>query len=535
MDAALYCEQFLEKVFYFSLRKTGNEQDAEELASEISIEVLAGLRSGAQPQSFQAWVWRIARNRWARWVGKRCGERIALTEADGLEELPGNEDVEEAVIEADELRRVRRALAFIRSDYRTLLVAHYFEGRSMSAIARALHIPIGTVKTRLARGRRQLKEGMDMAREFGRRSFAPEDITFINNCSSFGGNGQPWTILEHLLYKNIFLEVYNNPETAEALSLELGVALPYMESELEYLTRQTFLSKKDGRYQTAFPIISREAQEQIAKRYEQIAPELTRLITEELDLYAAACERLGEPVQGTTQTYEDAKWTLLMRAVDIHVWSIGDRRQYQYTKRPDGGEWDIVGFQSVDMALPMQIGQHGGYLHEQENLPYVNFNAYRFNFRNIRYRTKDYYDHPEMAALKLICEGQAELCKPWHLEKLEEYGLIRREGESWKPTILVFRQDETSTRFKRFSKEEQERIHDKARRIEALMREQRAFSGKAVEEELPELFRRDEQVREMIVDQAVNDRGYVLEQAFRTGWLKDDETTGRTIGAWITL
>ena len=140
-----------------------------------------------------------------------------------------------------------------------------------------------------------------------------------------------------------------------------------------------------------------------------------------------------------------------------------------------------------------------------------------------------------MAALKLVCEGQAELCKSCHLEKLEEYGLIRREGESWKPTILVFRQNEVSTRFKRFSSEEQEAIHDRARRIEALMREQHEFSGRAVEEELPELFRRDERPRSMIVDQAVNDRGYVLEEAFRTGWLKDDETTGRTIGAWITL
>ena len=157
-----------------------------------------------------------------------------------------------------------------------------------------------------------------MAREFGKRSFAPEDVSFINSCSRFGGSGQPWTILEHLLYKNIFLEVYNNPETAEELSLAMGVALPYMEAELDYLTRETFLMKEKDRYQTSFAIISREAQERIAKRYEEIVPELTKLITEELDIYAAACERLGEPVQGPWQSYEEAKWMLLMRAVDIH-------------------------------------------------------------------------------------------------------------------------------------------------------------------------------------------------------------------------
>lgn len=535
MDAAFYCEQFLEKIFYFSLRKTGNEHDAEELASEISTEVLSSLKRGAQPQSFQAWVWRIARNRWARWVRERRGTPVSAVEDIDMLPLPGDEDVEQSAVTADELRRMRRALAFIRSDYRTLIVAHYFEEKSLPVIAQSLHIPLGTVKTRLIRSRRELKEGMDMAREFGKRSFAPEDVSFNNCCSRFGGNGQPWTILNHLLYKNIFLEVYDNPETAEALSLEMGVALPYMETELEYLTRETFLIKENGRYETAFPIIRKAMRESCAKRYEQITPELTKLITEELDIYAAACERLGEPVQGPWQSYEDAKWMLLMRAVDIHSWAVRKGIKYQYTKRPDGGEWDIVGFQTVDMELPQPVGQHGGYMLEQDNLPFVSFNAFRFNFRGIRYRTKDFYDHQEIAALKLVCEGKAELCEPRHLEKLAEYGMIRRDGENWLPTIAVFRSDGEDKRFKRFTKEEQAAVHDRARRIEAMLAEQYAFIRKAMEDELPERFRKNQQIWEMVNDQTVDSRGYVLEQAFRTGWLRDDETTGRAVGAWITL
>ena len=86
MNAETYCEQFLEKVFYFCLRKTGDEHDAEELAGEIGVEVLAALKRGAQPQSFRAWVWKIARNRWARWAKARYGERaISVDIADALE------------------------------------------------------------------------------------------------------------------------------------------------------------------------------------------------------------------------------------------------------------------------------------------------------------------------------------------------------------------------------------------------------------------------------------------------------------------
>ena len=47
------------------------------------------------------------------------------------------------------------------------------------------------------------------------------------------------------------------------MSLELGVALPYMEDELEYLTEQTLLVKDGDKYETAFPIVSKQAQEKV--------------------------------------------------------------------------------------------------------------------------------------------------------------------------------------------------------------------------------------------------------------------------------
>ena len=535
MDAMLYCEQFLEKVFYFSLRKTGSEANAEELAAEISCEVLAGLSRGAQPQSFRAWVWQIARNRWARWAHEHYGTPFSAMEDIDALALPGDVDVEQSAVAADEVRRVRRELAFIRSDYRTLLVAQYFEGKTMSTIARELHLPIGTVKTRLARGRRQLKEGMEMARDFGKRSFAPENVDFVNSCSSFGSNGQPWTILGHLMYKNIFLEVYNNPETAEALSLELGIAMPYMESELEYLTRETFLTKKENRYETAFPILSREVQERIHNRYQEIAPELTGLITAELDAYAAACGRIGEPVQGPYQLWEHAKWMLLIRAVDIHRWAVEPYDEpVTHTRRPDGGQWDIVGFQAADIALPQHVGQHGSYVNEQNNLPFVNFSNYRFSFRGIQNRSKARYEHRDIAALKLVCEGKAELCEAEQLDRLAEYGLIRRDGENWTPDIAVFAQEGENQRLARFTDAERADIHAKAKRIEDMLRAVHDFARQAVRDDLPEAFRADERLLSIINDLAVNDRGYVLEQAFRDGWLQDDGVC-RTLGMWLNL
>lgn len=130
---------------------------------------------------------------------------------------------------------------------------------SMCDIAANLSLSLETVKKRLQRARTILKEGMDMAREFGVRSYKPEQIVFAMN-GNVGKKGQPWSIITHLFYKNIFLETYENPETAEELSLELGIALPYMEDELEYLVREELLRKVGNKYETNFPIVSRDEQ-----------------------------------------------------------------------------------------------------------------------------------------------------------------------------------------------------------------------------------------------------------------------------------
>ncbi len=121
---------------------------------------------------------------------------------------------------------LRRELAFIAEEYCTFLVAYYHENRSIKEIAQQTNLSETAVKQRLFRARNKLKEEIHMAREFGIRSYNPEEISFVNNCNVFGSRGQPWSILEHAMYKNIFLEIYDHPETAKKIAMSLGIALP---------------------------------------------------------------------------------------------------------------------------------------------------------------------------------------------------------------------------------------------------------------------------------------------------------------------
>jgi len=93
---------------------------------------------------------------------------------------------------------------------------------------------------------------MKMAREFGIKSYKPEDVSFVKSGMD-GTDGSPWNKLKTKLAKNILLEAYHNPSTIEELSLELGVAAPYMEEAVDELVEATLMVKLDNnKYKTDF-------------------------------------------------------------------------------------------------------------------------------------------------------------------------------------------------------------------------------------------------------------------------------------------
>lgn len=154
-----------------------------------------------------------------------------------------------------------------------------------------------------------------MARVFGKMSYCPEDIGFIMNGIA-GKYGEPLTIFNHKLVKNILLAAYRTPSTAKELAIELGVALPYMEDELEKLVSETLLRKNCKKYETNIVIVSAKAQEDIYLNLKEITSALTNAVIELLEYDMACKEKNGSQWNEGYQSYEDAKWTLLMQTVD---------------------------------------------------------------------------------------------------------------------------------------------------------------------------------------------------------------------------
>ena len=228
-----FTENYMEKLFYFCLKKTGSNVEAEDLTQDISLQIITALNKGTIPTSFSAWVWRIARNRYSVWAKEKHSRNESVTGSDigDYEVEDESENILDEMIHTEQMALLRRELAFIKSDYRNIVVAYYIENKSVRDIASSLSLSISAVQQRLHRARIILKEGMDMAREFGKRSYSPENITFASSGSQ--PSGLPWRVVQRRIPNNILLQASNNPSTLEELSIELGIALPYMEEEVD--------------------------------------------------------------------------------------------------------------------------------------------------------------------------------------------------------------------------------------------------------------------------------------------------------------
>lgn len=545
---AEFTEKYFEKLFYFCLKRTGDSQEAEELTSDITLNIITSLRKGMVPANFQAWVWQIAHNRYSVWADRRRKSRERDSGADIWEMELQDQSVgpEDAWIHLEDLKLLRRELAFTASDYRNIMVSYYIDDRSIREISTVLGLPEGTVKAKLFRARKMLKEGMFMAREFGVMSYRPEKVGFSCSCSRFGENGEPWSYLNRLLCKNILLAAYRTPSTAEELAVEIGVALPYMEDELWQLTEGTLLRKNGKRFETGFYIVSARAQEKIYSHMKGIAPELAEAVEEMLEYEVKCLEENGIRWHEGYQSYGDMKWTLLMEKVDEvekaaekacspKHWAESGR---VYTQRPAKGEWDVIGFECYEGEKPSQVGEHGGVKSTEGNEKLaeegIEFIQYRFGYRRMAENTPDWLEYGEVAALARLARNESDGLPEELLEKLEKLGYARKTESGYRPAFKV----SFCEKRKPLTQEQQRRYEELSARAQKLVIRQYEFSQEVILGEVPEFLKEDPVQPHFAVESMVvtGIRGAVLEAAVRSGYLAYEEGKDqRMLGVYMTL
>ena len=152
----------LDAAFNYARWLTRNDMDAEDVVQEACLRAmrfLASLRDGdARP-----WLFAIVRNTWYTRVSRRAVIAEAAPAAPPREEPPDEAlDPEQRLLQQDTVRRVRAALEQLPADFREVILLREIEGLSYKEIAAVVRVPIGTVMSRLARGRERLLEQLEM-------------------------------------------------------------------------------------------------------------------------------------------------------------------------------------------------------------------------------------------------------------------------------------------------------------------------------------------------------------------------------------
>jgi RNA polymerase sigma-70 factor, ECF subfamily len=148
------------KIYNFAYRLTGNPDDAHDLVQEVLIRVRRGLAS-YQPGSFEGWLWRITRNAFLDDIRrqKRRPTSPLPDEVDRWDRASAESaDVEYARISLGD--DIQKALLDLPIDFREAVVLCDIVGLSYEEIAQACAVPIGTVRSRIHRGRKMLKESL---------------------------------------------------------------------------------------------------------------------------------------------------------------------------------------------------------------------------------------------------------------------------------------------------------------------------------------------------------------------------------------
>ncbi|MFV0441942.1 MAG: RNA polymerase sigma factor [Planctomycetaceae bacterium] len=141
-----------EFLYRYAYRLSGSVQDAEDLTQQTFLAAHRSLDQLREPERARAWLAAILRNSYRR--SFRQAATGTVVPLDGIPE-PVQEAPAEAPVDPEELQS---ALAELPEEYRTPLILIYLEHQGYREIAEALGIPIGTVMSRLSRGKAYLRQ-----------------------------------------------------------------------------------------------------------------------------------------------------------------------------------------------------------------------------------------------------------------------------------------------------------------------------------------------------------------------------------------
>ena len=161
------------RVYRLAYRLTGNAHDAEDLTQDVFVRVFRSL-SSYTPGTFEGWLHRITTNLFLDRVRRAQRIRFDALSDDASDRLPGREPspaqaFDDRYLDGD----VQAALVALSPEFRAAVVLCDIEGLSYEEISATLGVKLGTVRSRIHRGRAQLRASLEHRAPAARPADAP--------------------------------------------------------------------------------------------------------------------------------------------------------------------------------------------------------------------------------------------------------------------------------------------------------------------------------------------------------------------------
>lgn len=146
-------------VFNLALRMSGSREEAADLSQDIFLRIYRHVARFKGRSSLKTWIYRVALNCCRSRLSRSRPPTQSLPEAEVLEQLQDEtSSPEREALARDAGRRLAAALRQLPSPYREAVVLRDIEDLSYREIASVLKVRLGTVRSRIARGRERLRQ-----------------------------------------------------------------------------------------------------------------------------------------------------------------------------------------------------------------------------------------------------------------------------------------------------------------------------------------------------------------------------------------
>lgn len=357
----------LTALYGFSYAKTNNAEDAEDLMGDIITEVISRSESIRNEKSFYGFMWAVAKNLSVRYFRNKKYYPYVIYDENTMPAVSNTPENE--LIANEEILLLRRELSLLAKRHRDIVVKYYIENKTCIEIASETGLSHSLVRYILCQTRKILKEGVNMERTYGERSYSPQEFELCGYFS-FSNYDHYKPFRERKLPGNILLSLYDRNMTVTELSLELGVSAPYLEDELNMLSGENLISEKKGRYTTTLPIFDDE----YFDSFEALSEPIVTKASEEI---LSMLENITLPINTSS-----AQWLAFFLAMRFGV-----------LKATDKG-WAHIG--GAPMLTHGSQGVLCGKTSRKRDYILMNMNGYSYNAERTAYITHYCYNSADI-------------------------------------------------------------------------------------------------------------------------------------------